>query len=531
MGMKPVEVGLGGGEPLEPRPSKVVAVDLGYTSRATERGWVPEIPSYHLLPPSSLTAGSGEVLRPDGCRLLGFAGQVALVIGEPARSVRPEDGLAHVAAVTAANDLTVHDLDHADGGSHLRAKGGDGYTPIGPRLLDAHRVDLTALVVRTWRNGQLVQEAATAEELLFSFGLLVADLSRTITLEPGDLLLTGTPAGGGVAEPGDLLEVEVTAGFATTGRLATRVVAALAGSLHAYGAMPRQDPVARAAAVGAGATPRPSAPPMAPAPPAPAADAAPDPGTAPAHHSRGAAPEGRTIDPAVLARLAAVATATLAQQLRRRGLNGVVMVGLTATRPERKLVGRARTVRYLPAREDVLAERGGGTNAQRRAVEALEAGEVLVVEARGDQEAGTIGDLLVLRAERRGAAGIVTDGPLRDASAIRGIDLPVFHRGTSPAQLGRRHVPYETDVAVACAGVLVEPGDLLVGDADGVVVVPDHVAAEVSKAALEQERQERFVAERVAAGASIVGLYPLGPDQEAAYRAWLAARGEMPATP
>ena len=224
-----------------------------------------------------------------------------------------------------------------------------------------------------------------------------------------------------------------------------------------------------------------------------------------------------------------MATATLAQQLRRRGLNGVVMSGLTATQGSGRMVGRARTVRYLPGREDVFAARGGVGNAQRKAVESLGPGEVLVIEARGDEGAGTIGDLLVLRAERLGAAGIVTDGPVRDAAAIRARSVPVFHRGTSPGQLGRRHVPYEADVAVACAGVLVEPGDLLVGDGDGVVVVPERLAVEVARDAAEQERQERFVADQLEGGASIVGLYPLGPEQRAAYRAWLEANGEAPA--
>lgn len=496
-------IGLVGGDLLVPRPSKVVVVDLNSARRAAEEGRAPEFPSYRLKPPSSLADRGGEAVLPDGCRQVGFGGQVALVIGEPARSVRPDDGLDHVAAVTAADDLVVLDLRHVDGGSDLRAGGGDGFTPVGPRLLDAHRVDLSALVVRTWHNGHLVQEAAVADDLLFPFGLLVADLSRTITLERGDILLTGTPSGVGVAEAGDLVEVEVTAGFATTGRLATRVTAGAAGSFPAYGAGPR-------AGVTPARAPAPLVAPPPPPPPAPPASSA------------------RPIDPAVRSQLEAVATATLAQQLRRRGLNGVVMSGLSPNRPEARMVGRARTVRYLPGREDVFAERGGGTNAQRRAVEALEPGEVLVIEARGEQEAGTIGDLLVLRAEQRGAAGIVTDGPLRDAGAIRRMGLAVFHRGTNPAQLGRRHVPYETDVAVACAGVLVEPGDVVVGDADGVVVVPDHVAAEVARDAVEQERQERYVAELVAAGASIVGLYPLGDEHQAAYRAWLVARGEEP---
>lgn len=530
-------IGLRNEELLAPRPSKVLGVELAYASRATELGHSPELPAYFLKPPSSLAEGGGELVLPEGARQVGFAGTVALVIGERARSVRPEEAMAHVAAVTAANDLSVPDLAGADGGSRLRATGGDGYTPIGLRLLLANRLDLSSLVLRTWRNGQLVQEAATAGELLFSFGLLIADLSRTITLEQGDILLTGTPAGAGLAEPGDLLEVEVTVGFATTGRLATRVAAGPPGSLPHYGALPQATrpatahPAHRAHPVAPAAPTAPPAAPAAPAAPtAPSAAAGNDGRDKGGDEGRGGSAALAPIDPALSAALARVATATLAQQLRRRGLNGVVMAGLTPSRPDSKMVGRARTVRYLPGREDVFAARGGGANAQRRAVEALGPGEVLVIEARGEQEAGTIGDLLVLRAKGLGASGIVTDGPLRDAATIREVDLPVFHRGTNPAQLGRRHVPYETDVAVACAGVLVEPGDLLVGDGDGVVVVPERLAAEVARDAAEQERQERFVAEQVAGGASIVGLYPLGPEQRVAYRAWLAARGEEPAS-
>src|SRR5581483_12329744 len=119
--------------------------------------------------------------------------------------------------------------------------------------------------------------------------------------------------------------------------------------------------------------------------------------------------------------------------------------------------------------------------------------------------------------QARGGAGIVTDGALRDSAAIAALDLPVYHAAVHPAVLGRRHVPWEAGVAVSCAGVLVQPGDLIVGDADGVVVCPPELAHEVAAAAAEQERQERFIAERVAAGEPIEGLYPLGPAWRPAY--------------
>ncbi|MGH2928372.1 MAG: fumarylacetoacetate hydrolase family protein, partial [Solirubrobacteraceae bacterium] len=218
--------------------------------------------------------------------------------------------------------------------------------------------------------------------------------------------------------------------------------------------------------------------------------------------------------------LGSVATATLASQLRKRGLDDCMLDGLASTRPELKLVGRARTLRYLPYRADLFRARGGGMNAQKRSVEAIEPGEVLVIEARGDTSAGTIGDLLAYRAQHRGAAGIVTDGAIRDLVAIGELGIPTYHAGSHSAVLGRRHVPWETDVAVACAGVAIEPGELLVGDADGVVVVPVEVAEDVARDAVEQERQERFIAEQLRAGASVVGLYPVGEEWQEAYATW-----------
>ncbi len=224
---------------------------------------------------------------------------------------------------------------------------------------------------------------------------------------------------------------------------------------------------------------------------------------------------------AVLEGLREVSTATLASLLRKRGLNGLTLDGLRSTRPGTRMAGYARTVRYLPLREDLLAMYTG-MNAQKRAIEEIRPGEVLVIEARGEQSAGTIGDILGLRAQVRGAAGIVTDGAIRDSAALARLEIPVYHAAVHPAVLGRRHVPWESGVAVACAGVTIQPGDILVGDADGVVVLPPAIAAEVLADAREQERQEEFIAARVAQGESIDGLYPLGDAHRADYEAWLA---------
>ncbi len=472
---------------LERVPGKVVAVHVSYRSRAAERGTMPAWPSYFLKPSSSLAESGDPVARPPGCELLAFEGEVALVIGRRARRVSRADGWDHVAWITAANDFGVYDLRYADRGSNVRSKGIDGFTPLGPQLIDARAVDLAAVRLRTWVNGDLAQDAWPARDMLFGFGDIVADLSRLVTLEPGDVILTGTPTGSTVVNPGDVVEVEVTAGDRCSGRLRSPIVEA-DYRLDPPGAMPRADAAERAAAYGA----------------------------------RGA-PENRP--QAILEGLREVSSATLASLLRKRGLNGLTLDGLRSTRPGTRMAGYARTVRYLPLREDLLA-RYAGMNAQKRAIEEIRPGEVLVIEARGDPTAGTIGDILGLRAQVRGAVGIVTDGAIRDSAALARLEIPTYHAAVHPAVLGRRHVPWESGVAVACAGVTIQPGDILVGDADGVVVLPPAIAAEVLADAREQERQEEFIAARVAQGESIDGLYPLGDARRPDYEAWLAQQGD-----
>ena len=473
---------------LEHVPGKVVGVHLSYRSRAAERGTTPAWPSYFLKPSSTIAASGNPVARPPGCELLAFEGEVALVIGRRACRVSPADGWDHVAWITAANDFGVHDLRYADRGANVRSKGVDGFTPLGPRLVDARTVDLATVRLRTWVNGALAQDAWPATDMLFGFGDIVADLSRLTTLEPGDVILTGTPAGATVVNPGDVVEVEVTTREQSSGTLRSPIVEA-DYRLDPPGAMPRADDAMRAAAYG-----------------------------------RQGAPD--TAQPDILAGLREVSTATLASLLRKRGLNGLTLDGLRSTRPGVRMAGYARTVRYLPLREDLLAMYAG-MNAQKRAIEEIRPGEVLVIEARGDTTAGTIGDILGLRAQVRGAAGIVTDGAIRDSAALARLEIPAYHAAVHPAVLGRRHVPWESGVAVACAGVTIRPGDILVGDADGVVVLPPAIAAEVLADAREQERQEEFITTRVAEGEPIDGLYPLGDARRADYQAWLT-RGDAP---
>lgn len=467
--------------PLGNPPSKIIAVHLNYPSRAKERGRAPSQPSYFLKPPSSLSGTKEAIIRPEGCELLGFEGEIALVIGSRAQHVTPEDGWSYVRWVTAANDAGVYDLRYADSGSNVRSKGADGFTPIGPRLLDARELDPAALQLRTWVNSELVQDD-TSDTLLFPFGQLVADLSRLVTLEPGDVILTGTPAGASVVSPGDLVEVEVSGGGLSTGRLRNPIAAGPA--LDPYGAMPRVGPAEREAAYGSAYIPEPLL--------------------------------GKEIEDG----LRSVAVATLSAQPRKRGLPHMSIDGVRPTQPGTGMVGVAHTLRYLPLREDLFQKYGNDMNAQKRAIEELRPGQILVMDARRDTSAGTLGDILALRAQQRGAAGVVTDGGLRDSAAVTDLGLPVYHGGEHPSVLGRRHVPWDTGVPIACGGALVQPGDLLVGDADGVVVVPPELAGELIADCREQEAQERFITEQVRAGHGIEGLYPLGPQWREAYKQW-----------
>jgi 5-oxopent-3-ene-1,2,5-tricarboxylate decarboxylase/2-hydroxyhepta-2,4-diene-1,7-dioate isomerase len=192
-------------------PSKILATHLTYRSRAEEyrMAQLPSTPSYFMKPPSSLSAHLEPVVRPQGCRFLNYEGEIAVVIGRRCRAVSVDDALDYVGGYTVANDWGVHDFRHADRGSMLRVKGQDGFCPLGPALVDAGDVDPEDLTIRTFVNGELVQEGNTGSDLMFSFAYQVADLSRLVTLEPGDVLLTGTPANSRPVEPGDVVSVEV----------------------------------------------------------------------------------------------------------------------------------------------------------------------------------------------------------------------------------------------------------------------------------------------------------------------------------
>ncbi|MGX1159215.1 2-keto-4-pentenoate hydratase/2-oxohepta-3-ene-1,7-dioic acid hydratase in catechol pathway [Arthrobacter sp. SLBN-100] len=477
---------------------KVIAVHINYPSRAAQRGRTPAQPSYFLKPSSSLALSGSRVERPAGCELLGYEGEIALIIGKAARRVGIEDAWSHVAAVTASNDLGVYDLRWADKGSNLRSKGGDGFTPVGPALIPADAVDPAQLRIRTWHNGQLVQDDTT-QDLLFPFSRLVADLSQLLTLEEGDIILTGTPAGASVAKPGDVLEVEVSAADLTTGRLVTTVEEGTTPFAD-FGAGPQVDDLQREEAWGS-------------------REAA---GLPAVDNAKATAAVAPSLAPELKAKLESVATATLSSQLRKRGLNNVSIDGLQATRTDRRVVGLARTLRYVPNREDLFKTHGGGFNAQKRAIDSVNEGEVLVMEARGEKGTGTVGDILALRAQVRGAAAIITDGGVRDFSAVAGLDMPTYFANPHPAVLGRRHIPWDTDITIACGGATVQPGDIIVADSDGILVIPPAIAEELVDDCIQQEQEETFIFQMVKQGNSVDGLYPMNAEWQARYEEWKA---------
>jgi regulator of RNase E activity RraA len=224
------------------------------------------------------------------------------------------------------------------------------------------------------------------------------------------------------------------------------------------------------------------------------------------------------------ARLRQVATATLTGVLQKRGIRSTFLSGLQPLSPGRRMVGRARTLRFIPMREDLAETYAPRLNTQRAAIESLRPGEVLVIDARSEPDAGTIGDIFAMRAIRLGAAGVVTDGAIRDTPALRQLGFPIYHRSSHGATYRRLHMPVDQQVPIACAGVAVVPGDVIVGDDEGVVVVPAAIVDAVAAEAAQQELEEEWGMERVAAGETTDGAFPITPARRPEFEAWLSAR-------
>jgi regulator of RNase E activity RraA len=232
--------------------------------------------------------------------------------------------------------------------------------------------------------------------------------------------------------------------------------------------------------------------------------------------------ERTPLSPHTIALLRVPSTATLTSALAKRGLYNTFMGGVRPLAPGKRLVGTAFTLRYIPAREDLdhTGTLDNLTDPQRVAIEKVGPGEVLVIDGRGDVRAGTLGAILATRLKLRGAAGVVSDGAFRDSPEIAALDLPAYARGAHGAANKTIHHPTDFQQPIACGGVAVYPGDVLVGDDEGVVVIPRHLADAIAEEAAAQERREEFILAKIRAGASIVGVYPPNEATLAEYAEW-----------
>jgi regulator of RNase E activity RraA len=226
--------------------------------------------------------------------------------------------------------------------------------------------------------------------------------------------------------------------------------------------------------------------------------------------------------------LAAVSTATLTTVLFKHGLRNTFIAGIHRLNPGgAAMVGPAYTLRYIPAREDLdhLGVFEDRSHPQRKGIEECPPGHVFVIDSRRNPAAASAGAILVTRLWKRGAAGIVTDGGLRDSPEIARLPIPAYHAAAAaPTNLIRHHAA-DLNVPIACGEVAVYPGDILVGDNEGVVVIPAHLADTVAKEAFEQTAFEDFVQEKVGQGRSIFGIYPPDSDARAEFDAWRRAKG------
>ena len=224
-------------------PTKILCIHLNYDSRRVEfKAPMLETPTYFQKPVTALNSHCGVLCRPAGHKYLNYEGEVGVIIGKPMRNVSREDTWDYIAGFAPANDVGCQDYRDTDAGSMLRVKGQDGFCPIGPGIVSG--IDIRKSTLRTYINGKMVQEGAIAE-MIFPIDYQLADLSRFITLLPGDILLSGTPKNSRPMSIGDLVEVEVTG----LGRLSNKVVEAPAPA-HKVGHQPTDGDSVRRVALG-----------------------------------------------------------------------------------------------------------------------------------------------------------------------------------------------------------------------------------------------------------------------------------------
>ncbi|MFL9865098.1 ribonuclease activity regulator RraA [Paraburkholderia fungorum] len=237
-----------------------------------------------------------------------------------------------------------------------------------------------------------------------------------------------------------------------------------------------------------------------------------------------------TISDATLEQLRHVSTATLTTQLFKRGLRNVFLQGVAPlVKPAPgapNVVGPAFTLRNIPAREDIdhVGVFQDSDHPQRKAVETAPPGSVLVQDCRGERAVASVGSILALRLAKRGVAGMVSDGPVRDSGTIAELGLPIWCAGASaPLNLAKHHA-VDMNVPIACGGVPVYPGDIVVADVDGVVIVPREMATDIARDATEQEQLELFITQRIEEGRPLRGTYPPNEETLAAYAQWRAQK-------
>jgi regulator of RNase E activity RraA len=218
------------------------------------------------------------------------------------------------------------------------------------------------------------------------------------------------------------------------------------------------------------------------------------------------------MDPRTRELLSRASTATISTQLLARGLRNTFLNGVRPLN-NRRMIGEAFTLRYIPAREDLdtLDVYKDYDHPQRKAIESVPPGHVLVMDCRNQGRAASAGNILATRLLKRGGSGLVTDGTLRDTPEIKRLDLPTFARGASPLTNLAQHHAVDMQVPIGCAEVAVYPGDILVGDEEGVVCIPKHLADEIAEPAAQQEELERWILKEIESGRPLRGTYP--PDE------------------
>jgi regulator of RNase E activity RraA len=230
------------------------------------------------------------------------------------------------------------------------------------------------------------------------------------------------------------------------------------------------------------------------------------------------------MDHETLGALASISVATITMQLLKRGIRNISMAGVKPlNQPAQRILGPAYTLRYVPLREDLSTpdKLGGADYPPRVAIEQAPEGSVLVIDGRGRGDIAVVGDLLVERLKIRGVAAIVSDGGVRDCEEALAVGLALYASGPAAPASVAGHAAADIETAVACGGVAVFPGDIIAGDSDGVVVIPQALAAEVGRDGAEQERYERFAKLKIQEGRPVPGVYPPNEETKAEYAKWV----------